>query len=79
MNISYDFVFPHAPCAILSVDTVDILGSHKVSLEKQTTKLRLEGETGRELGAQPEIVNPILKPNRAHNRRRKCTRPRRNR
>ncbi len=59
MTITYDFVFQHAPCAILTVDTVDILGSHKASLEKETTKIRLESETGREMGLQKGVRNEI--------------------
>jgi hypothetical protein len=57
MNISYDFVFPKAPCSILSVDTTDILGTHKSSLDKETTKIRLEAGTSRELGVQEEVIN----------------------
>ena len=59
MNITYDFVFQKAPCSIMSVDTVDILGSHKVSLEKETTKIRLEANTLRELGIQ-KLVRQLL-------------------
>jgi len=56
MTISYDFVFPKAPCSILSVDTTDILGTHKSSLDKETTKIRLEAKTLRELGVQEEVI-----------------------
>lgn len=56
MTISYDFVFPRAPCSILSVDTTDILGTHKSSLDKETTKIRLEGGTTRELGIQEQVM-----------------------
>ena len=48
MNVTYDLVFPHAPCAILSPETSDILGTHKSILEKETTKRRL-GEHGGKL------------------------------
>lgn len=55
MNITYDVVFPKAPCSILTVDTTDILGSHKSSLERETTKIRLEAETMREMGRQEPV------------------------
>lgn len=55
MNISYDLVFEKAPCAILSVDTVDILGTHKMSLDKETTRMRLEAGTLREMGVQQKV------------------------
>lgn len=55
MNISYDFIFPGAPCSILSVDTADILGTHKMSLDKETTKIRLEAVTLREMGIQQRV------------------------
>lgn len=45
MKISYDFEFPYAPCSIINVDAVDVLGTHKTSLDKETTKQRITNDT----------------------------------
>jgi len=55
MNISYDIIFPKAPCSIISVHTVDILGTHKMSLDKESTRIRLESSTLREMGTQQRV------------------------
>lgn len=60
MNISYDFSFPHAPCSILTVDTVDILGSHKISLEKGTQKERLAANAFKNLGIYHTVLIIML-------------------
>ena len=55
MNITYDFTLYKTPCSILSVDSVDILGTHKISLDKSAVKIRLEPNTQREMGQQEEV------------------------
>lgn len=55
MNITYDFIFQRTPCTILTVDTVDILGNHRMTLDKETKKERLEAKTMASIGIYQKV------------------------
>lgn len=56
MNISFDVMFEKAPCAILGVEAMDVLGNHKTALKESITKRRWKNSTQEYIGHYKSVI-----------------------